>query len=196
MTGLRLFLSGRGLHIPWLLAQAGIAVGALGIAWLRVGSQLNPDMIYSDESQLLISLGILASSALSSWLLVPEVGWREHTASQSLWGPRVVLVVIVGVTLCWPWLAPGTWALQHVALGVLLCGASGLLARWKPALVSLPQVVALLLALIPKLLPPQWNPLMPTQRGIAFLLVAATMALAGAVATVTAAATPAKTANA
>ncbi len=184
MNGMRLFLAGRGLHAWWLVAQLGIVVIALCATGLAAAPRLNPDMLHGDESQLVTSLGMIASSALCSWLLVPEHAWRERTASISLTPAKGLLIAICGLVLSWPWLIPGVSAPQHVAAGGLLFGTSGLIAARWPSAVSVPHAAALLLAMVPKLVSPAWNPFTPTQRSLEFIGVSVVVALAGACVTV------------
>lgn len=179
MNGFRLWSAGRGLHRPWLLTCLSVVALSVLLGWLRVGASLNPDMRADDLLQTAGSLGAIAVSAMTAWLLVPEIPALEMTAARGLVAQRGLLVALCLLANMWVFLLPGGLGLQHLGLAAGLFGLACLTAGPAPGAVAAPHVGALLLALVPKLVPASWNPLTPAQRGQEFLAVALALAFLG-----------------
>lgn len=145
----------------------------------RLGTYFVPEMDYDDVADVGVTLGVIAVSALLALLLKPEVVWREVTAARSLRPSRMLLVAVSVTALCWPLASSPELGVQQCALGLglygLSCVVSIVSARW----VAVPQVLVLLVSMIPKLLPSLWSPFTPSQRGAAFLVVACLVGVVG-----------------
>ncbi len=190
MTGLRLFLSGRGVDRRWLATLLTVVVVAAALTWARAGAWISPAMVQDDEAQLATSLAVLVVSGLCALPLRADVPWRERLARRSLRRERALLVLGMWGALAWPLVGLGGQGLQHVAVGVGLFGCSCLVAPLRPVPIALPQVIVLLLGLVPELVPPPWHPFMPAQRGALCGWVCLGVAVAGALVAVASASAP------
>ncbi|WP_296138201.1 hypothetical protein [uncultured Tessaracoccus sp.] len=190
MTGLRLFLAGRGVDRRWLATLLTVVVVAAALTWMRAGVWISAAMIQDDETQLATSLAVLVVSGLCALPMRADVPWREHLARRPLRRERALLVLGMWGVLVWPLVSLSELGLQHVAVGLGLFGCSCLVAPLRAVPLALPQVIVLLLGLVPELVSPSWHPFMPAQRSALCSWVCLGVAAAGAVVGVASASAP------
>ncbi len=187
MTPSTLLLRSRGW--AWQLSVSVLSVAGLAIlsGMSGFGAQLVLGMTAEDAWLWSSSLGSLATSGILASLATSEAALYEVTRSRALWRQRILLFLACLLFLGWPVLGVLLgWqpyvALQILAVGWGMFGASAIIAPLWPRGYAAPQLAALLLSVIPLFLPRQWNALMPTQRGTPFLVTMVVLVVLGCVA--------------